>query len=149
MNPFQYFLQAVCQTDIQYSGKSVKSISKTCETKETCMRNMQSAYEVCNPSSNNARCFYCCNESRCNKDIQLLDFSKGGKNRKKRSISEDEEVRQVGGEKEKMVYKEKLTNKDEKVRKKRSILQHQITGAWNRTVPKCIGMFVSFKDLFG
>ncbi|XP_053380812.1 uncharacterized protein LOC123562034 [Mercenaria mercenaria] len=137
----------VCQTEVIYSGKQVKNISKSCQSREACKSNMDSA--PCDSSSNNARCYYCCNESRCNKDVEFLDFGKGnnGKGRKKRAADVS-----IGHAAEERRWDIKQDNEDKsfrasrdvnryhsgEVRKKRSVFQEMSSGKWNGTVPKCI-----------
>jgi hypothetical protein len=148
----QHYLQAVCQTQVDYSGKQLKSISKSCQERSVCELNQGSS--TCSVTSNNARCIYCCDEKRCNRDVVLLNFEKPGndKGRRKRSSGSnfgyDAEENKVDHGKsnviESMYLKDANREEHEKRIKKRSIFQEGSLGKWNGTVPKCIGKKISF-----
>lgn len=71
---------------IQYSNKQVHSITKTCEKRTNCQLREQN--QNCDVSNTYSLCYYCCDTSRCNKDIVLLEFP-AKKGRRKRSSNQN------------------------------------------------------------
>ena len=112
----------------------------------------EQASATCDTSSNNARCIYCCDEQRCNKDVELLNFEKPGngdnKGRRKRSggstfgygARENIVSLEKGRPVRESTFVKGKNKKDHEQRRKREIFQEKSSGKWNGTVPKCIGM---------
>ncbi|KAL4240085.1 Coagulation factor 5/8 C-terminal domain [Mactra antiquata] len=152
--------QIACQTAIQYRNMAVMTITKTCERAVNC--NLRVQNQNCNINSANSLCYYCCNTSRCNRDITTLAFPVKGRRRRSTnqfSISPEEDYylshqinkissdinveRLIGMSKKRLSDTQTSIKSDtyhESVsRMKREVIEDdQSNVEWNGTVSKCI-----------